>query len=266
MGSSRSPATLFRARLSLHASGPRDIPSSMPISPRAISALAAPLLIVALRAGQQPAAEQFWPQWRGPQATGASATATPPLEWSETKNIKWKVEIPGRAIRHPRRLGRPAVRADRRAGERHGRYGACRAGRPARAAQVRRDGDRSAYRQDPLGARGARAGAARGHASRERNLGIELRGHRRRARDCVVRVGGALRVRHEREARSGRRISATSGCATSSARAARPRCTATGWWSSGITRESRSSSRSTSAPATSCGGRSATRSTHGRPR
>ena len=73
----------------------------MHISRRALSALAAPLLIVTLRAGQQPAAEQFWPQWRGPQATGASATATPPLEWSETKNIKWKVEIPGRGSASP---------------------------------------------------------------------------------------------------------------------------------------------------------------------
>lgn len=36
-----------------------------------------------------------WPRWRGPQDTGASQTAKPPIEWSETKNIKWKVEIPG---------------------------------------------------------------------------------------------------------------------------------------------------------------------------
>lgn len=73
----------------------------MQISPRALFALAAPLLIVTLRAGQQPAAEQFWPQWRGPRATGASATAQPPLEWSETKNITWKVEIPGRGSASP---------------------------------------------------------------------------------------------------------------------------------------------------------------------
>ena len=37
-----------------------------------------------------------WAQWRGPDMTGVSKTAKPPLEWSETKNIKWKVEIPGR--------------------------------------------------------------------------------------------------------------------------------------------------------------------------
>ena len=48
-----------------------------------------------------PAAETFWPQWRGPYATGASKTADPPIEWSETKNVRWKVEIPGRGSASP---------------------------------------------------------------------------------------------------------------------------------------------------------------------
>jgi outer membrane protein assembly factor BamB len=42
-----------------------------------------------------PEAEKYWPQWRGPSATGVSKHATPPLEWSETKNVRWKKEIPG---------------------------------------------------------------------------------------------------------------------------------------------------------------------------
>jgi len=42
-----------------------------------------------------------WPQWRGPEANGVSSTANPPLEWSETRNIKWKVEIPGRGHATP---------------------------------------------------------------------------------------------------------------------------------------------------------------------
>jgi outer membrane protein assembly factor BamB len=50
---------------------------------------------------QPPSAEKFWPQWRGPFATGVSKTATPPLQWSDTKNIKWKVEIPGRGSASP---------------------------------------------------------------------------------------------------------------------------------------------------------------------
>ena len=44
---------------------------------------------------------RYWAQWRGPSATGVSSTADPPLEWSETKNIRWKVEIPGRGSSSP---------------------------------------------------------------------------------------------------------------------------------------------------------------------
>jgi len=40
-------------------------------------------------------ASQFWPQWRGPLATGAAPLADPPLSWSETEHVKWKVKIPG---------------------------------------------------------------------------------------------------------------------------------------------------------------------------
>lgn len=45
--------------------------------------------------------ERFWPQWRGPHATGVSATATPPVQWSDTKNVRWKIEIPGRGSSSP---------------------------------------------------------------------------------------------------------------------------------------------------------------------
>jgi len=46
-------------------------------------------------------ADRYWPQWRGPHATGVSDHATPPVEWSETKNIRWKVRIPGRGSASP---------------------------------------------------------------------------------------------------------------------------------------------------------------------
>lgn len=36
-----------------------------------------------------------WPQWRGPLGTGVAPKATPPTEWSETKNVRWKSVIPG---------------------------------------------------------------------------------------------------------------------------------------------------------------------------
>ena len=44
---------------------------------------------------------RYWPQWRGPLATGVSTTATPPTAWSETKNIRWKVAVPGRGSASP---------------------------------------------------------------------------------------------------------------------------------------------------------------------
>ena len=49
----------------------------------------------------QAAADRFWPQWRGPHATGVSKHAIPPTEWSETKNVRWKVELPGRGSASP---------------------------------------------------------------------------------------------------------------------------------------------------------------------
>tara|TARA_B100001123_G_scaffold387237_1_gene462326 strand:+ start:686 stop:2050 length:1365 start_codon:yes stop_codon:yes gene_type:complete len=36
-----------------------------------------------------------WHHWRGPDATGASATAKPPTNWSEDKYIQWKIPIDG---------------------------------------------------------------------------------------------------------------------------------------------------------------------------
>src|SRR5829696_4172146 len=63
------------------------------------------VLVVALAvthlAAQTPTAPQQWAQWRGPEFTGVSSTANPPLEWSETKNVRWKVEIPGRGHSSP---------------------------------------------------------------------------------------------------------------------------------------------------------------------
>ena len=54
-----------------------------------------------LHAASDDTAEKYWPQWRGPYATGVSKTADPPIEWSETKNIRWKIELPGRGSGTP---------------------------------------------------------------------------------------------------------------------------------------------------------------------
>ncbi len=42
-----------------------------------------------------------WHQWRGPEANGVSRTAKPPIEWSEEKNICWKVPIDGNGSSTP---------------------------------------------------------------------------------------------------------------------------------------------------------------------
>jgi len=42
-----------------------------------------------------------WHQWRGPEATGVAPKGNPPAEWSATKNIKWKVAVPGRGSASP---------------------------------------------------------------------------------------------------------------------------------------------------------------------
>ena len=36
-----------------------------------------------------------WPSWRGPDFTGVSAKGNPPVTWSDTENIKWKMKVPG---------------------------------------------------------------------------------------------------------------------------------------------------------------------------
>ncbi|MDZ7345141.1 MAG: hypothetical protein ONA90_11580, partial [candidate division KSB1 bacterium] len=45
--------------------------------------------------------DKYWPQWRGPRATGVAPYGNPPAEWSEQKNIRWKIEIPGKGLASP---------------------------------------------------------------------------------------------------------------------------------------------------------------------
>ncbi len=42
-----------------------------------------------------------WPQWRGPLATGVAPLARPPVFWSETNNILWKIPLPGKGHSTP---------------------------------------------------------------------------------------------------------------------------------------------------------------------
>lgn len=36
-----------------------------------------------------------WPSWRGPLQNGVAPDGNPPVQWSETSNVRWKVELPG---------------------------------------------------------------------------------------------------------------------------------------------------------------------------
>ncbi len=46
-------------------------------------------------------AEQNWGQWRGPLQSGFAPNGDPPTEWSESKNVKWKFQIPGSGSASP---------------------------------------------------------------------------------------------------------------------------------------------------------------------
>ncbi len=63
-----------------------------------LSLFALPLVVCA---GQADSAQTYWSQWRGPQGTGTAPNGNPPLEWSEEKNVRWKVVIPGKGHASP---------------------------------------------------------------------------------------------------------------------------------------------------------------------
>ena len=44
---------------------------------------------------------QEWPQFRGPDGQGHSAERGLPIDWSESKNVSWKVAVPGRGWSSP---------------------------------------------------------------------------------------------------------------------------------------------------------------------
>ncbi len=103
-----------------------------------------------------------WRSWRGNDGSGAAA-GNPPVEWSEDKNIRWKVELPGVGLSTPIAIGdtlymTTAIETDedgkppelpplaRRGGDRRGGSG------------QRRGGDRRGGRGGRRGGRGGRGG------------------------------------------------------------------------------------------------------------
>lgn len=59
------------------------------------------LLSVKIQAQDMSAFIANWPEWRGLYNTGAAPAGNPPVEFSETKNVKWKTEIPGKGHATP---------------------------------------------------------------------------------------------------------------------------------------------------------------------
>jgi len=51
------------------------------------------LLLLTVGTASVPAGN--WTHWRGPTGNGTAPEATPPVQWSATENVKWKVEVPG---------------------------------------------------------------------------------------------------------------------------------------------------------------------------
>jgi len=82
---------------------PFTIPMSVPDTP--FRSLRVPLgtALVLMFAVVFPAVagDKHWPQWRGPLGTGVAPHGTPPVEWSETRNVRWKVPIPGKGHSTP---------------------------------------------------------------------------------------------------------------------------------------------------------------------
>ena len=73
----------------------------MTFRPQLVVALLVGVLVAHTSAVAQTEADGYWPQWRGPLATGVAPDADPPTEWSESRNVRWRVAIPGHGSASP---------------------------------------------------------------------------------------------------------------------------------------------------------------------
>ena len=53
------------------------------------------------RTREEPAAADDWRTWRGPLSNGVAVEQTPPTQWSDSENVIWKTEVPGRGHSSP---------------------------------------------------------------------------------------------------------------------------------------------------------------------
>lgn len=81
----------------------------IPLQPSRSYVNAAVIIALAMAASPQatPAREgkinalDQWPAWRGPLGTGVAPNANPPVSWSESENVRWKVALPGKGHSTP---------------------------------------------------------------------------------------------------------------------------------------------------------------------
>ena len=78
-------------------------PSRPTISLRGFTLLAIALLLAstALPSLADADTPEPWPQWRGPHFNGYQPDADPPIEFSEEKNVRFKVRVPGEGLASP---------------------------------------------------------------------------------------------------------------------------------------------------------------------
>ena len=60
-----------------------------------------PLFLLLLAAAAAAETDRHWPHWRGPDGNGVAPHGDPPVRWSETSNVRWKVEVPGHGHASP---------------------------------------------------------------------------------------------------------------------------------------------------------------------
>lgn len=74
----------------------KTLPFRLLVTALALALLAGPAAPAAAQSdAPSSSASGDWPQWRGPLASGAAPVGDPPSSWSETENVRWKIEIPG---------------------------------------------------------------------------------------------------------------------------------------------------------------------------
>ena len=93
----RALAPIFVLLTSPHAIGIAAINPINPVSPVSpVSAVSAVNVVPVDRE-----ASAYWTRWRGPSGQGIVAGGAYPDTWSNTVNVKWKVDVPGRGHSSP---------------------------------------------------------------------------------------------------------------------------------------------------------------------